>query len=79
MFAKKRNEHGQVVRHKARLIAKGFKHKFGVAFFETYSPVVNMNSIRVVLAVVVANGYVTEELDADTAFLNSDLKEEVYM
>uniref|UniRef100_A0AAV1VI21 Reverse transcriptase Ty1/copia-type domain-containing protein n=1 Tax=Peronospora matthiolae TaxID=2874970 RepID=A0AAV1VI21_9STRA len=38
-----------------------------------------MNSIRVVLAVVVTKGYVTEQLDVDTAFLNSDLKEEVYM
>ena len=31
------------------------------------------------LAVVVTKGYVIEQLDADTAFLNSDLKEEVYM
>ncbi|CAI5723456.1 unnamed protein product [Peronospora farinosa] len=38
-----------------------------------------MNSIRLVLAVVVAKVYVTEQMDADTAFLNSDLKEEVYM
>lgn len=37
-----------------------------------------MISIRVMLAVVVANGSVAVQLDADTAFLNSDLKEEVY-
>ncbi|KAE8970121.1 hypothetical protein PR001_g27300, partial [Phytophthora rubi] len=73
-----RNEHGRVVRYKARLVAKGFKQKFGVDFFETYSPVANMNSIRVVLSVVVAKAYVTEQLDADTAFLNSDLKEQVF-
>uniref|UniRef100_H3H572 Polyprotein n=2 Tax=Phytophthora ramorum TaxID=164328 RepID=H3H572_PHYRM len=79
VFAKKRNEHGRVVRYKARLVAKGFKQKFGVDFFETYSPVANMNSIRVVLSVVVAKAYVTEQLDADTAFLNSDLKEQVFM
>ena len=79
IFAKKRNEHRQVVRYKARLVAMGFKQKFGVDFFETYSPVANMNSIRVVLAVVVANGFVTEQLNADTAFLNSDLQEVVYM
>ncbi|KAE8880335.1 Retrovirus-related Pol polyprotein from transposon TNT 1-94 [Phytophthora fragariae] len=79
VFAKKRIEHGRVVRYKARLVAKGFKQKFGVDFFETYSPVANMNSIRVVLSVVVAEAYVTEQLDADTAFLNSDLKEQVSM
>uniref|UniRef100_A0AAV1U2M8 Reverse transcriptase Ty1/copia-type domain-containing protein n=1 Tax=Peronospora matthiolae TaxID=2874970 RepID=A0AAV1U2M8_9STRA len=38
-----------------------------------------MNSTRVVLAVVMTKGYVTEQLDADTAFVNSDLKEEVYV
>ncbi|KAE8891780.1 hypothetical protein PF005_g10962 [Phytophthora fragariae] len=38
-----------------------------------------MNSIRVVLSVVVATAYVTEQLDAGTAFLNNDLKEQVFV
>ncbi|GMF20880.1 unnamed protein product [Phytophthora fragariaefolia] len=78
-LAKKRNEHDRVVWYKARLVAKVFKQKFGVDFFEAYSPVANMNSIRVALSVVVAKGYVTDQLDADKAFLNSDLKEQVFM
>ena len=57
---KKRTEHGHVVQYKARLVDKGFKQKFGVDYFETYSPVANMSSIRVMLAVVVIKGYVTE-------------------
>jgi hypothetical protein len=79
VFTKKRDQHGHVVRYKARLVAKGFKHKFGIEFFETYSPVANMNSIRVVLAVCAAYEYRMEQLDADTAFLNSELKDRVYM
>lgn len=79
MFAKKRDEHGRVIRYKARLVAKGFKQKFGIDFFETYSPVANMNSILVVLAVSLTYGYVMEQLDADTAFLNSVLVDLVYM
>ncbi|GMF31991.1 unnamed protein product [Phytophthora fragariaefolia] len=79
VFAKKRDENGRVIRYKARLVAKGLKKKFGVDFFETYSPVANMNSIRVVLAVCVADAYVMEQLDADTAFLSSDLVDRVYM
>uniref|UniRef100_A0AAV1UZS8 Polyprotein n=1 Tax=Peronospora matthiolae TaxID=2874970 RepID=A0AAV1UZS8_9STRA len=70
-FAKKRDESGQVIRYKARLVAQGFNQKFGVDFFETYSPMANMNSIRVVLAVCAAHAYMMEQLDADTAFLNS--------
>ncbi|GMF28212.1 unnamed protein product [Phytophthora lilii] len=34
---------------------------------------------RVVLSVVVAKAYVTQQLDVDTAFLNSKLKEQVFM
>ena len=38
-----------------------------------------MNSIRVVLVVIVAKGYVSEQMEVDTPFLNSNLKEKVYM
>ena len=68
-----------MVRYKARLVGEGFKRKFGIDFFETYFPVSNINSIGVVLSVVVTMGYMTEQLDVDTAFLNSDLEEEVCM
>ncbi|KAE8961631.1 hypothetical protein PR001_g29980, partial [Phytophthora rubi] len=79
VFAKKRDQYGRVVRYKARLVAKGFKQKYGIDFFETYSPVANMNMIRVVLSVCAAYEYRMEQLDADTAFLNSELKDRVYM
>uniref|UniRef100_A0AAV1VJJ4 Integrase catalytic domain-containing protein n=1 Tax=Peronospora matthiolae TaxID=2874970 RepID=A0AAV1VJJ4_9STRA len=79
VFAKKRDQNGRVVRFKSRLVAKGFKQKYGVDFFETYSPVANMNSIRVVLSVCAAFAYQMEQLDADTAFLNSELEDRVYM
>ncbi|OWZ12263.1 polyprotein [Phytophthora megakarya] len=78
-FAKKRDENGHVIPYKARLVAKGFKQKYAVDVFETYSPVANMNSIRVILAVCVGSDYVMEQLDADTAFLNSGLSDLVYM
>lgn len=79
VLAKKRDEFGQGIRYKARLVARGFRQKFDVALLEPYSSVANMNAIRVFQAVALKNGCVTEQLDADTAFLNSDLKEEVYM
>uniref|UniRef100_A0AAV1UVQ3 Reverse transcriptase Ty1/copia-type domain-containing protein n=1 Tax=Peronospora matthiolae TaxID=2874970 RepID=A0AAV1UVQ3_9STRA len=69
VFSKKRDESGQVIRYKASLMDQEFKQKFGVDFIETYLPVANMNSIRVVLAVCAAHAYMMEQLDADTAFL----------
>ncbi|GMF44376.1 unnamed protein product [Phytophthora fragariaefolia] len=47
IFAKKRDQFRRVVCYKARLVAKGFKQKYGINVFETYSPVANVNSIRV--------------------------------
>ncbi|OWZ13708.1 Integrase, catalytic core protein [Phytophthora megakarya] len=73
------DKNGHVVRCKARLVAKAFKQINGVDYFETYSPVANMNSIRVMLAVCVATDYFMEQLDADTAFVNHGLSDMVYM
>ncbi|TMW59504.1 hypothetical protein Poli38472_004573 [Pythium oligandrum] len=38
-----------------------------------------MGSIRIFLSVCCAAGYILEQLDVDTAFLNADLKEDVYI
>ncbi|CEG43667.1 FOG: Transposon-encoded proteins with TYA, reverse transcriptase, integrase domains in various combinations [Plasmopara halstedii] len=53
--------------------------KYGVDFFETYSPVANMYSIRVVLAVYAVLDYKMEQLEVDTTFFNSVLSDCVYM
>ncbi|GMF43101.1 unnamed protein product [Phytophthora fragariaefolia] len=58
---------------------EGLQAEVRCGLLETCLPVANMNSIRVVLSVVVTKAYVTEHLDADTAFLNSDLKEQGFM
>ena len=79
VFAEKRNEIGEVTRLKARLVALGFLQLLGVDFFETYAAVANMNSIRIFLSVCCAIGYVIEQLDVDTAYLNADLEEDVYI
>lgn len=37
VFVRKRNEHGEIVRYKARLVAQGFSQRPGIDFDETYS------------------------------------------
>lgn len=79
VFAYKKNERGEIVRFKARLVAQGFGQRYGINFYETYSPVANMNSIRMFLAVCCALNFVIMQCDVDAAFLYATLKEIVYM
>ncbi|GMF65420.1 unnamed protein product [Phytophthora lilii] len=79
VFAHKFDETGQIVRYKARLVALGYLQTPGIDYFNTYSPVASRNTIRVFLAVCCNLGLIICQFDVETAFLNGDLEEDVYM
>ena len=60
-------------------MAKGFKQREGVDYFDTYASVVRITSIRVLLALASIYKWIVHQMDVKTAFLNGDLDEEVYM
>lgn len=66
-------------RYKARLVAKGYTQKYGINYNETFSPVVRYESIRMILALATARNLRLKQFDVRTAFLNGNLKEEIYM
>ena len=58
---------------------KGYKQKVDVDFFDTFSPVTSITSIRLLIVVVAIYDLKIHQMDVITAFLNGDLDEEIYM
>ncbi|UTT89609.1 hypothetical protein NDA17_001210 [Ustilago hordei] len=70
---------GVPVKHKARLVARGFTQREGIDYQETFSPVAPLGVIRAILALAVQNNWEVHALDITMAYLNSTLKEAIYM
>jgi hypothetical protein len=68
-----------VLRYKARLCAKGFMQKYGEDYFETFAPVINYKTLRLLLTIAAVYDYEIKQIDVVTAFLNAPMTEEVYM
>lgn len=66
-------------RFKARWVAKGYAQIAGIDFDETFAPVVRHGSLRILFAVAIKRGFEIYQMDAITAFLQSDLDEDIYM
>lgn len=79
VFKYKRDEHGAVIRFKARLVAQGYTQLAGVDYFDTYSPSASLTSVRILFALVAVNNYELHHVDVKSAFLNGVLREEVYL
>jgi hypothetical protein len=75
----KKDPSGAVVKHKARLVAKGYAQRAGVDFDEVFVPVARLNSVRLLLAQAAQEGWMAHHMDVRSAFLNGELKEEVYV
>jgi hypothetical protein len=79
VFKLKRDEAGAIVKHKAHLVARDFVQREGIDFDNTFTPVARMESVRLLFALAAQEGWRVHHMAVKLAFLNGDLKEEVYV
>ena len=63
VFKRKRNVDGSIDKYKEKLVIKGYKQTKGLDYFDTYSPMTRINSIRMVLAIVALRNLEVHQMD----------------
>jgi hypothetical protein len=61
------------------MVIRRNKQQVGIDYFETFALVLQYTTLRILLAKAATKDLEADYIDIDTAFLNPDLKEEVYM
>nr|GEY90074.1 Gag-Pol polyprotein [Tanacetum cinerariifolium] len=79
IYKVKLDEYGDVLKNKARLVAKGYQKEEGIDFEESFALVARIEAIRIFIANAASRNMTIYQMDVKTAFLNGELKEEVYV
>ena len=61
------------------MVARVFTQKPGIDFYETFSPVDRLETIRTVIVVAAQKKWKIFQLDVKSTFLNGKLDEEIYV
>nr|GFC41545.1 retrovirus-related Pol polyprotein from transposon TNT 1-94 [Tanacetum cinerariifolium] len=68
-----------ILKNKAQLVTRGYRQEEGIDFEESFAPVSRLEAIRIFLAYAAHKNMVVYQMDVKTAFLNGNLREEVYV
>nr|GEW55071.1 integrase, catalytic region, zinc finger, CCHC-type, peptidase aspartic, catalytic [Tanacetum cinerariifolium] len=74
----KLDEYGDVLKNKAQLVAKGYRQEEGIDFEESFDLVARIEAICIFIANAANRNMTVYQMDVKTAFMNDELKEEVY-
>ncbi|GJW45701.1 retrovirus-related pol polyprotein from transposon TNT 1-94 [Tanacetum coccineum] len=79
IWKNKTDAENTVIRNKSRLVAKGYGQEEGIDFEESFTPVARLEAVKIFVAYAAHKNFPIFQMDVKIAFLNSPLKEEVFV
>nr|GEX11603.1 hypothetical protein [Tanacetum cinerariifolium] len=79
IYKVKTDKFGGVLKNKARLLAREFRQDEGIDFEESFALVARIEAIRIFVENAAHKNINIFQMDVKTAFLNGELKQEVYV
>ena len=78
-FKRKIYPDGSIRRLKARLCTRGFEQREGIDYFETFAPVVQWLTVRLILIMTILINLETKQIDYTSAFVQAKIDTDAYM
>lgn len=79
IFKTKFQFNGDILKHKARIVPKGYIQQLGIDVEEVYAPVALMETVHSLFALAAQRGWGLYHLDVKSTFLNGEIIEEVFV
>jgi Reverse transcriptase (RNA-dependent DNA polymerase) len=81
VFQLKCKADSSIDKYKARLVVRSFTQIYGVDYFNTFSPITKLASIRTILVLAACHDWDVDTFNFNSAYLNGELgeEEEIYM
>ena len=79
VYKHKKDQLGETIKYKARLVARGFQQIFGIDFSNTYAATTGPPTWRIILALAAIFSWNTDQIDFVGAFLNSQTDYDIYI
>ena len=79
LYSYKYRADGTIERPEALLVVLGNNQTEGEDFTETFAPVAKLSTVRIILKLAAAKGWLVHQMDVQNVFLHGDLEEEIYM
>ena len=68
VFKAKHDANGNIVRLKARLVARGFSQAYGIDYFDTFAPVAKLTTYRTIFALAALEKWEIHGMDVITTY-----------